>query len=253
MSVNLVNNNRWKILPTLTRLPPKPQVVCKADTGASSNYLTERDEHILQKIETVKNGPMVKLPNNYQIQASKQGLLPLPSVLSNKARTAHVFKGLTNSSLLSIGRLCDDGCIAIFDANDLKIYKKNILIMRGTRNFQDGLWDVSLNPHSPLLITNTQPIQQSINAIVRKDLTKMKLGEYLHKCAFSPCVSTFLKAIRLGYFQTWPGIESINFKNIMMNLAPTAKGHLDQERKNLQSTQQLENDFFPQHEPTKNI
>ena len=102
-----------------------------------------------------------------------------------------------------------------------------MLIMRGTRNFQDGLWDVSLDPHSTLplagLVTSTQPIQQSINAIVRKDLTKMKLGEYLHKCAFSPCLSTFLKVIRLGYFQTWPGIESINFKNIIMNLAPTAK------------------------------
>ena len=120
--------------------------------------------------------------------------------------------------------------------------------MRGTRNFQDGLWDISLDPHSTLseavLVSSNQPIQQSINTIVRKDLTKTKLAEYLHKCAFSPCLSTFLKAIRLGYFQSWPGIESINFKNIMMNLAPTAKGHLDQERKNLQSTQQLENDFF---------
>ena len=49
-----------------------------------------------------------------------------------------------------------------------------------------------------------------------------------------------LKAIRLGHFQSWPGIDSVNFKNIIENLVPTAKGHLDQERKNLQSTQQLE-------------
>ena len=103
MSVNLVNNNRWKTLSTLTGLPPKH---CKADTGASSNYLTKRDAYILQEAKPIINGPIVKLPNDVQIQASIQGLLPLPQALSDKARTAHVFQGLTNASLLSIGRLC---------------------------------------------------------------------------------------------------------------------------------------------------
>ena len=97
--------------------------------------------------------------------------------------------------------------------------------------------------YKALSVSSNQSIQQSMNVIVRKDLTKTKLAEYLHKCAFSPCLSTFLKAIRLGHFQSWPGIDSINFKNIIENLVPTAKGHLDQERKNLQSKQQLENDF----------
>ena len=130
MSVNLVNNNRWKILPTLTGLPPKQQVVCKADTGASSNYLTKKDEYILQDAKPIINGPIVKLPNDVQIQASKQGLLPLPPVLSDKARTAHVFKGLTNASLLSIGRLCDDGCVTVFDEHDLRIFKRENLIYK---------------------------------------------------------------------------------------------------------------------------
>ena len=86
------------------------------------------------------------------------------------------------------------------------------------------------------------PTQESMNLIVRKDQTKTKLGEYLHTCAFSPSISTFLKAIRLGVFQSWHGIDTINFKHFLKNLTPTAKGHLDQELKNLQSTKNEEND-----------
>ena len=92
---------------------------------------------------------------------------------------------------------------------------------------------------------------QSVNMIVGKDQTKTKLREYLHKCAFSPCLSTFMKAIQLGHFQSWPGTKSINFKHVIQNIIPTAKGHLDQERQNLQSTKDDADDYFPQHEPDK--
>ena len=75
------------------------------------------------------------------------------------------------------------------------------------------------------------------------------MAEYLHKCAFSPLLLTFQRAIRKGYFQSWPGIDNINFEKIITNLIPTTKGHLDQERANLQSTQvdkdEEEEDFEP--------
>ena len=106
----------------LTAIPPKDTVVRKADTGASSNYVTERDQHTLQKLEKVMYGPTVRLPDNTQIQAHKKGILSLSPTLSLSARTAHVFKGLTNALLISIGKLCDDGCVAVFDQFDLRIF-----------------------------------------------------------------------------------------------------------------------------------
>ena len=87
--------------------------------------------------------------------------------------------------------------------------------------------------------------------IIRKDKRKSELAEYLHKCAFSPSLSTFQKTIRKGNFVTWPGINEINFKKFIINILPTAKGHLDQERANLQSTKRTDNDdntdedYFP--------
>ena len=140
--------------------------------------------------------------------------------------------------LLSIGQLHDDDCIAVFSKFKLRIYKQGNLIFTGTCNWTDGLWDVVLPQY-----------QQSINVIIRRDKTKYELAEYLHKCAFSPSLSTFQKAISKGHFITWPGINDINFNKFITNTLPTAKGHLDQERANLQSTKPQRDvdseDYFP--------
>ena len=60
-------------------------------------------------------------------------------------------------------------------------------------------------------------------------------------------MSTFTQAIKNGNFVTWPGIGSLNFSKLLGTIMATAKGHLDGERKNLQTTQQtnIQNDEFP--------
>ena len=171
------------------------------------------------------HGPTVNIPNGDHMKTIEYGTLPLHHSLSTTAKQGNVLKGLNNASLLSIGQLCDDECIAVFDKRHLHVYKHGTLILKGNRNWTDGLWDVEIKSQ-----------QQQLNVIVRKDTTKHDLAEYLHKCAFSPPLSTFNRAIKKGHFITWPGIEHVNFERIITNLVPTAKGHLDQERTNLQST-----------------
>lgn len=56
---------------------------------------------------------------------------------------------------------------------------------------------------------------------------------------FSPCLTTLQKAIRKDHLVTWLGIESLNFEKSVTNILSAAKGHLDQERANLQSTKQI--------------
>ena len=188
----------------------------------------------------INNRPQVNLPDGSKMTATDIGILPLGDFLSKIAKQGNVLKGLANSSLLSIGQLCDDNCVAVFNKHNLRIYKQGQLLLTGLRNWTDGLWDVII-PH----------IKQHANMIVRKDKTKSELAEYLHKCAFSPSLSTFLKAIRKGHFITWPGISDINFERVIKNILPTAKGHLDQERSNLQSTKiphnndEEDEDYFP--------
>lgn len=83
---------------------------------------------------------------------------------------------------------------------------------------------------------NTKFITHKSNIIIRRDKTKQELAQYLHACAFSPSISTFLSAIRKGHFLTWPGLIT---SLITRHLPPspfTAKGHMNQEQKHLQST-----------------
>ena len=76
---------------------------------------------------------------------------------------------------------------------------------------------------------------------------------YLHGVCWSPPVTTFRKAIKKGHFITWPGLSphTTLVKHLTTTVA-SAKGHLDQERKNLQTTKipykesETDDDKFPQ-------
>ena len=101
------------------------------------------------------------------------------------------------------------------------------------------------------LILTMKNLEHTINFIVHKNKSKLELAQYLHACARSPIISTFQKAISNGNFITWPGIENINFNALLKTTIATAKGHLDQERENLQTTKQT-TEINLDHFPAKN-
>ena len=85
--------------------------------------------------------------------------------------------------------------------------------------------------------------------------------EYFQGCCFSPTKATFLQAVRNGNFITWPGLSSKTVEKFYKPTVFTAKGHMNQERQNLQSTKPvpvvppspeeeflIHNDFFPNDE-----
>jgi hypothetical protein len=63
--------------------------------------------------------------------------------------TAHLFPKLQHS-LLSIGTLCDHGCTALFNTNNIIIERNGQQIIVGHRHPTNKLWYLDL----------TQPIQQ---------------------------------------------------------------------------------------------
>ena len=75
-----------------------------------------------------------------------------------------------------------------------------------------------------------------MNVIMGKDKTKTDLVAYHHGSIFSLVQSTLVNTIKNKHFTSWPGLTS---QLIVKNLPPilaTAKGHLCQERQNIQST-----------------
>jgi len=76
-----------------------------------------------------------------------KGLLPLQH-LSTQAKMAHVFNDLKSASLISLDRLCHDGCKIILTKTLLKVWKDKHLVLQGLRNNNDGFWDIRLPQNS---------------------------------------------------------------------------------------------------------
>ena len=178
-----------------------------------------------------------KLPDGSCIQSSHEDWIQLPP-LPPSALHADVFPKL-QQSLISVSQLCDAGCTVIFKARQVTIHYNNACILTGHCQ-APGLWMTKLN--QPLEQTQQQQQQQppcnstvySTNNIYAA--TTVEQVRFLHGAAFSPTLSTWLEAINNGHFATWPGITASNVKKYLPLSIATAKGHLDQSRKNQRST-----------------
>lgn len=188
-----------------------------ADSGCTSHFLTIKSP-CTHKTPT-HNGLKVQLPNREIIQASYTTLLNLLS-LPITACPAHLFQKLKHNALISTSQLCDNGFQALFTATHIKILHNSTTILCSTRNKIKGLWQLQLTakpPASPTDNTN----QSSTNSYnpssdtnsLYKMSTKTDLVQDLHKCCFSPTTSAWLKAVKAGFFTTWPGLD----KNIVTN------------------------------------
>ena len=113
-------------------------IIAKGDSSATKHYLTSKDSKILLNKKEY-HGQGVRIPNSAQLKPSHQGLLPLSNLLTSEAKKATVIPQLSNSSLISMGQLCDDGCEVKLTKQKLLVTKNNIVVMVGHRNCTDGL------------------------------------------------------------------------------------------------------------------
>ena len=194
-------------------------------------------------MQKLSDGPIAQLPNNCHVQASHKAILNLHEKISPQASEVLIFPHLKNESLISIGQLCDDNCIVIFTKDNFFVTKMGKCLFQGSRNKEDGLWD--WNQH----IKNKG---NKINYIISKNKNKLDLARYYHATLFSPSLSTLTKAIRTGNLESWPGIKHLNFTSLICTSLATECGHLDQERKNLQSTKSNHPNPTPDSLPTEN-
>ena len=125
-----------------------------ADTSVSIHYLQEEDIECATNTVKNANGRRVILPTAINIKATEQALLPLSEQLSLAAQTAHILPALKSTPLLSMGKLCDNECAVVFQKRLLYVFKdaprmdhflkSQHPIMKVERNFQTGLWNISM-------------------------------------------------------------------------------------------------------------
>jgi hypothetical protein len=138
--------------------------------------------------------------------------------------------------LLSAAFLCDNGCEVIFKQTNVTIQLNTKTILtgycEGYCEQRTGLWRVKLDDQQKTINHN---IPGHANSIVPAG-TIADTIKFLHMACFSPSTLTLLRAVEHGNFATWPMFTSNNIKKYLPKPEASAMGHLDQHRKNTQST-----------------
>jgi hypothetical protein len=133
------------------------------------------------------------------MESSHTAELDIPE-LNAAAYKAHVFPGMANQSLLSVGQLCDEHYIVTFKQDKVTICdSENSQILSGPRYLNSGLWRINLRQthnHKPDPISNSVYELRNTGAFV----------PYLHKALFSPTKSALLQAVKDSNLITWPGL-----------------------------------------------
>ena len=214
-------------------VPPKPPPLITPsfilDSGATGTFVARSDVVHLQRPVPILNGPTVLAASGDVMRTTLHGTLPLSPLLSATAQSAFVIDDLRTGTLVSLAQLCDDDCLAIFSKFDVKIVKKDTVLITGTR-LNNGLWSIPLSPATP-----STPTHQA-NGILCLDKPKQELAVYHHVALGSPVPSTLLRAIRRGHLITFPGLTTELITKHLPKSVATTLGHQDQEARNIRST-----------------
>ena len=178
-------------------------------------------------------------PDGTPIVATKTCMLKLTN-LPEAARKAHKFPQLAGNALISIPVLCDNGCEVKLTREKITVSKDGQEIIEGKRDEETRLWRIRLEEEAPVP-ENNDGIKHHINAMI-PDGTVQDAVNFMHRALFSPTTSTLIKAIDNGNLATWPMLTSDNIKKHLSKSEATTLGHLDQTRKNIQSTKSEKQD-----------
>jgi hypothetical protein len=123
------------------------------------------------------------------MESSHTAALNIPEI-NAAASKAHVYPGMANHSLLSVGQLCNEGYIITFKNALVTICdSQESQILSGARDLDTGLWRINLRQ-------DNQQLHQSVANNVYELRNTGALVHYLHKALFSPKKSALLQAVK---------------------------------------------------------
>jgi hypothetical protein len=113
------------------------------DSGCTGHFLLV-NAPCLNKVKS-QNPLTVRLPNGATMESSHAAVLYIPE-LNNAAYIAHVYPGMTNHSLLSVGKLYNKGYTVTFRNESVTFCdSRKLQILSGARDLDTGLWWINLS------------------------------------------------------------------------------------------------------------
>jgi hypothetical protein len=121
------------------KTPPllKPHETAIVDSGCNVQFILV-NAPCLNKVKS-QTPLMVRLPNGAMMESSHTADFNIPE-LNAMESIAHVFPGMANHSLLSVGQLCNEGYIVTFKNASITVCNsQKFQILRGPRDLDTGL------------------------------------------------------------------------------------------------------------------
>ena len=249
--------NTATALSTTTFNSPSPPTSSTliADTGCSAHFCTPT--HTLVNVQRTDVPVQIRIPDGTCMESTHHGELDIPA-LPVAARRAHIVPALTGQSLISIGQLCDAGCDVSFNATSVDIQLQGTPIFSGTRTPDTKLWTLTASPQPTVPVT--APVEQTYNAFANAAVgapTASNLVTFAHAALFSPALTTLEIALKKGYINNFPGLTATTLRKYPPTSRAMVKGHMDQIRKNVRSTQVRTThpsisdnyDYYPKEQP----
>jgi hypothetical protein len=148
---------------------------------------------------------------------------------------------------MSVGKTADDGTVSVFTKEGVNVFKEeDVLITCKGEPILIGIRDSHGRYQIPLMQQRGQwqprrPSKQARKALRQAnsvyDLPSTEQAiKWMHPICGYPVKSTWLKAIKAGNYVGWPMLTEQNVQKHYPKTIETAKGHLNQTRKNVSST-----------------
>ena len=220
-------------------------VMVHYDSGADGNYISEEDRRKAGLPILRASTKKVGVANGGKSKATHVTQLPFQK-LSAKANEADTFKDFT-TSLMSVGKISDDGTISVFTKDGVTVHKEeDVLITCKGEPILIGVRDMNGRYRIPLVQQRGQwqprrptkrqrKFLRQANSVYDLPSTEQAI-KWMHAVCGYPVKSTWLKAVKAGNYVGWPMLTEHNVKKYYPETIKTAKGHLNQTRKNVRST-----------------
>jgi hypothetical protein len=148
---------------------------------------------------------------------------------------------------MSVGKTSDDGTVLVFTKEGVNVFKEeDVLITCKGEPILIGIQDNQGQYQIPLMQQQghwqpQHPSKQARKALRQAnsiyDLPSTKQAiKWMHAVCGYPVKLTWLKAIKAGNYIGWPMLTERNVQKYYPKTTKTAKGHLNQTRKNVWST-----------------
>ena len=193
------------------------------DSAASDNFGNKHAP--LEHIQPLTNADPVHLTNGQTMVPTQTGIMKHLLAISTRNKQYQICPEQSGPALLSVGKLCDDGCVAVMDSEKCIVWKDKPII-KARRCPTTGMCVANL--HNPL------QVKHLAHANIQQ-FTSIERLKFLHGALGFPPLSTLRRAISAGYLQSFPDLTTTNMSKLSTSDI-TVLGRMDSKRKNLQST-----------------